>query len=337
MKLLEFLETQPKSWVLSEALLLVGTIGVVDYCLPFEFTLYMFYVCPILFAAWFGNRRIALAIAVVCAVTFWVANLKSEPFGIRAFTWATINRLVSFVVIAIGGSAMRAQRESMNAKLAAMERTRQLEEEIVRVSEREQMRIGQDLHDGLCQHLAAIDCAVACLKHDLEEKSLPEATAADYIQTQLSHAIAEARDMARGIFPVQIDDEGLVAALSDFIDSMNRLRLFSVTLRVSGPIKIKDPQLGMHLFRIAQEALNNVRKHAHATEASVDLEHQAETLVMSICDNGKGFSQNGATRGIGTQTMSYRVRTIGGQLEIGPGAGGGTRVCCTVPLAGSLN
>src|SRR5207249_375275 len=116
-------------------------------------------------------------------------------------------------------------------------------EEILRVSEREKMRIGQDLHDGLCQNLAAIDCAVACLKLDLEEKEQPEAAAADFIHQQLSQAIMEARDLARGIFPVMRNEEGFLAALEELVATTNRLRQLSVRLRVKGDLKIKEPQV----------------------------------------------------------------------------------------------
>ena len=105
-----------------------------------------------------------------------------------------------FLFVAIGGAAMKAQREEMRARLEAMVRARELEQEIVRVSEHEQMRIGQDLHDGLCQNLVAIDCALACLKSDLEGKRLPETEAAEVIRRMLKEAFVEARSLARGIF-----------------------------------------------------------------------------------------------------------------------------------------
>ena len=95
---------------------------------------------------------------------------------------------------------MKAQREEMRARLDAMVRARELEYEIARVSEHEQMRIGQDLHDGLCQNLVAIDCALACLKSDLEGKRLPETEAAEVIRRMLKEAFVEARSLARGIF-----------------------------------------------------------------------------------------------------------------------------------------
>jgi signal transduction histidine kinase len=90
--------------------------------------------------------------------------------------------------VAIGGAALRNQREEVRARMGAMMRAWVLEQEIVKVSEREQMRIGQDLHDGLCQYLAAVDCAAACLKADLKARALPEAAAAGAIQPMDSFA-----------------------------------------------------------------------------------------------------------------------------------------------------
>jgi signal transduction histidine kinase len=258
---------------------------------------------------------------------------NDAPFGMQAHVWAGFNRVTASLVVAVSSSAMRAQRAAMQARLAALERSRELEEEILRVSEREQMRLGQDLHDGLCQHLAAIDCAVACLKHDLEERGLPEAGAANFIQEQLTSAIGEARDMARGVFPVQIDEEGFLAALEELTRMTNRLRQVSVTLGVQGEIKIKDPQTGMHLYRIAQEALNNVAKHARASRVHISLHRTDHRLDMSIVDNGSGFipeKVNG--RGLGMQTMRYRAKSLGGELHVTGGPEGGSAVHCTVPM-----
>lgn len=323
-----------RKWqILAIAFAVVLLIGYCDFLLPYEVTMMMFYFAPILFAAWYGDRRSAVIIAVVSAPVWWLANYSSQPSSMEIYTWAGCNRLATFLVVALGGAAMREQRETMQARVVAMERTRELEEEILRVSEREQMRLGQDLHDGLCQQLAAIDCAVACLRHDLEEKEWPELAEVNFIQEQISSVVVQARDLARGVFPVQIDEEGFLAALQEVVQNTNRLRLFTVTLKVEGEIKIKNPETGMHLFRIAQEALNNVTKHAHASRVEIEVSRSDHHLALQISDDGVGLpADRTGGKGIGMQTMTYRSKSMGGEVQVDNGREGGTVVRCVVPM-----
>jgi signal transduction histidine kinase len=330
----EVLRAQPKWRILAIGLILVGILGAIDLVTPFELTLFMFYTCPILFVAWYGDRKSAIFLAVLSAFVWWCANRSTQPFTAQSFAWSAVNRVVLLSIVAAGGAAMATQREALRARVAALERTRELEEEILRVSEREKMRIGQDLHDGLCQHLAAIDCAVECLKLDLEEKELPEADAAAFIQKQLTHSIVEARELARGIFPVQMNEEGLLVALDELVSTTNRLRQISVQLSVRGDIRIKEPQVGMHLFRIAQEALSNAGKHAHASQVRIDLANEDQMLTMTVTDDGKGLPVLPThMKGLGLQTMNYRARSLGGTLDITPVPEGGTMVRCAVRMA----
>lgn len=337
MKFTETIQAQPRPIVVVEALLLVAVIGFFDYISTWEVSLFVFYALPILLLVWRGNRRSAVLLAIGCAGVWWAANLSTNPYKTsRAYIWASINRLAYFVAVAVGGSAMRMQGEAMRARVEALERTRELEQEIVRVSEREQIRIGQDLHDGLCQHLAAIGCAAACLQEDLAEKSLPEATAASFIQEQLNEAVVEARDLARGIFPVQMDNEGLIAALDELVRTTNRIRPFSTQFEFHGEVKIEDPQVGMHLYRIAQEALNNSAKHSSASKVVIRLSRHEDLLTMTITDNGKGFRiSDPPSEGMGLRTMRYRARSLGGSLEIETNPSGGTLVRCSIPAHGT--
>lgn len=310
---------------------MVAVLGVIDYITPFELTLFMFYTAPILFVAWYGRRRDAVILAAIGTLVWYVAGLSQPYFSASNFAWAAFNRLVLLAIVAAGGAAMATQREALKARLVALERARELEDEILRIGEREKIRIGQDLHDGLCQHLAAIDCAVACLKLDLDEKCPSEADAAGFIQAQLHKAIIEARQLALGIFPVQMNEEGFIAALEELVNTTNRLRQLAVKLRVRGEIKIREPQVSLHLYRIAQEALSNAAKHAHAMEVQVEVGREGPMLTMTITDDGCGLPLNGHTpKGLGLQTMNYRARSMGAALEIRNAAPGGTMVRCAV-------
>lgn len=318
----------------AEAVVLVLFIGFLDDKTGWDVSLFVFYAVPILIVAWFCDRRLAIACAVVCGIVWFFANSETQNYSSAgAFMLAAANRLGYFAFVAIGGTAMRREREEMRARVEAMLRTRELEQEIVRVGEREQMRIGQDLHDGLCQNLVAIDCAAECLRFDLEAHAAPEAKAAGNIQRMLKDAVIEARNMARGIFPVQMDSAGLPAALQELAERTNRGRQIPTTLRVQGEVQVDDPQTAMHLYRIAQQALNNALQHSRASAIEIGLGRANGTLTMTVSDNGLGFDQKKTpARGMGLQTMRYRAIEIGAGLEIEARPGHGTRIRCTLPL-----
>jgi len=325
---------QPKKLVLAECVALALFIGYIDYITPWQWTMSVFYAPPILLAVWYAPRKSGLFMAVLCGVIWYLAGMKQHPFlSNHAFLWIGFNRVVYFIFVAIGGMALKSQRDAIRARLEARTRARALEQEIVRVSEREQMRIGQDLHDGLCQDLAAIDCATACLKSDLEERAVPEAEAAGNIQKLLQGAIVEARNLARGISPVHMDAENLPAALEDLVTSANRASQAEITFAVRGDITIGDTQTAIHLYRIAQEALRNAVRHSGAKNVAVELREEGQHYTLSVADDGRGFDGSPpSTTRMGLGTIRYRARLLGATCDIQNQPDGGALVRCSLPL-----
>ena len=152
-------------WVFIQALALTITIGLIDYVTGDEVTVDPFYSIPILFMVWFGNKNLAIVISVFCAFAWWWANAAGghsySSEGLRI--WDAIVRLMFFCLVVFAGSMFKKQRDSIHDRLALLERSQQLEREIINISEREQQRIGRDLHDGVCQYLAAIGFTAAML------------------------------------------------------------------------------------------------------------------------------------------------------------------------------
>ena len=334
MKSGELFSAQPKTVVFIECLLFALVIGYIDFITPWQWTMSVFYAPPILLTVWYGPRKSSLLMAVFCAIVWYVAGFGQHPhLSSQAYTWIGFNRLVYFVFVAIGGMALKSQRDAIRARLEAMTRARALEQEIVRVSEREQMRIGQDLHDGLCQNLAAIDCAAACLKSDLEERAVPEAQAAGNIQKLLQDAIVEARNLARGISPVHMDAENLPAALEDLVSSANRSNQANITFAVRGEIIIGDTQTAIHLYRIAQEALRNAVRHSGAKNVAVELREEGQQYTLSVTDDGHGFNGSPpSSTSMGLGTIRYRARLLGATCDIQNQPAGGAIVRCSLPL-----
>ncbi len=334
-----FLHRQPRSFLIAEVAAMVIGIGFLDYLSGRDITLFLLYAVPIFLAAWYADRGWALGCAVLSALAWWAANFGVHTFSTDfGYSVAAVSRLGYFVFVAIGTAALRSQRDADRARMDALEQNSALKQEILRISEREQQRIGQELHDGLCQYLAAIACAAKCLRDDLEERVLPEAKAATEIETLLNDAVRQTRSLARNIFPVQMDEAGLPAALEDMVATTNRLMSVAVSFETRGEIRIRDPQVAMHLYRIAQEALNNAIKHGNARQIVIALYGNDERLRLVVSDDGRGFQQKPLLQaGMGMKTMQYRAREIGADLNIGTTNGAGSTVTCTVPLAESLS
>ncbi|MGA7306546.1 MAG: PAS domain S-box protein [Rhodothermales bacterium] len=210
---------------------------------------------------------------------------------------------------------------------------RRLEQEILRISDQEQRRIGQDLHDGLGQMLTGIGLLSQHLARQLSEIDPDAAEQAQEITSLIREADQQARALARGLVPVDIEAEGLTTALKRL--SKNAQTLFGIVcqVRIMGEPAAVDASVVTHLFRIAQEAVSNAVKHGRATEVSVALAFSPDRIRIRIRDNGVGFPrERSGESGMGVHIMHYRARIIGGTLEVRSIQDEGTSVTCTVPL-----
>jgi signal transduction histidine kinase len=332
------LRSQPKAIIVAIAVALLVVITWQDYMTSWEISLGVFYAIPIILVVWYVSPSHGIGVALLCMFAWWWANRLSNPYATKVgYLWATVSRLVYFVCVAIGAAAVRKQRLTDHARIAALEHARSLERDIVNISEHEQRRIGQDLHDGLCQVLAGIGCAVTTLKEELEAKSLPEAKSAAEIESFVTDAATEARDLARGIFPVLQDASGLETALDELSILATKLYQRQVEFEFDEEVKISNPETAMHLYRIAQEAVSNAMKHGRAKKVSISLRNSGGGIRMVIEDDGCGFpGPSVSTIGMGLRTMNYRARLIGAQLEFKSAAPTGSVVICEMPADRAL-
>jgi PAS domain S-box-containing protein len=220
-----------------------------------------------------------------------------------------------------------------NAELRAENmRRRQLEEEILHISEREQQRIGQDLHDDLGQQLAGIWLLSTVLKSNLAKQESPEVENAGKIASLLKDALLLTRTLARGLHPVAIQAGGIVTALDELCQRTSDM--FGMDCRCKCPdCVVMDNTMATHLYRIAQEAVTNAVKHGAAKEVDIELAIHPDSMVLAVKDQGKGIAELDPNRkGMGTRIMSYRADLIGGKLDIQRNKTGvGTSVVCTIP------
>lgn len=209
---------------------------------------------------------------------------------------------------------------------------RRLQREILEVSGREQRRIGQDLHDGLGQVLTGVTFLGQALGKKLQDRGLPGADEAVEITRLVNEAIAHTRSLARGLYPVTLETEGLGAALEELLENMENIFNISGVFSYNDDFPKVPRTTAIHLYRIVQEAVNNAVRHGRARLITVSLAPGARQHVLRISDDGCGFDacQPGQS-GMGINLMHYRARIIGGTLEMSAQPGAGVTVRCVFP------
>jgi signal transduction histidine kinase len=206
------------------------------------------------------------------------------------------------------------------------ERSR-LEREILETSNREQRRIGHDLHDGVCQQLAAIAYRMDILGDELEEKGVSESSEAGRIGSLLNEAIQQTRGVARGLFPVRLAESGLESALEELATNTNNLFKVQCRFKCEQPLPPLDSNLSLHLYYIAQEAMSNAVRHGKATQVNITIAGVRERFTLEIQDNGTGFRLPLTdSSGMGIRIMRYRARVIGATLNLKSEPNQGTQI-----------
>jgi signal transduction histidine kinase len=205
-----------------------------------------------------------------------------------------------------------------------------MERQVAEISDREQSRIGQDLHDTLCQHLVSIAFASELLRDKLERARVPEAAKAEAITEMLNEGISQARHLARGLYPVRLELEGLASAFEELAETTQVRNSVSCKFSCEEQILIYDTVAANNLYRIAQEAINNALKHGHCKSISLGLGAVDDEVSLTIKDDGVGLpDQMDQRAGMGLHIMNYRAKMIGASLDVRPGVGGGTMVVCS--------
>jgi signal transduction histidine kinase len=331
MSLSEGFKQQPRAWILAEMAASLLVIGVLDLITSYKFRLLPFYAPPIFGVAWFCGARLGILAAVFSTIIWWCANWFGGDPDLRSWiqVWETGRHSGFFLLVALTGSALRAKSDIAAARIALLEHSQRLEHEIVNTSEAEQRRIGQDLHDGLCQYLAALSCSATSLRDDLQKLHLPaEANKAGELATLLQDAVLQTRDLARGLVPGQVVQLGLALALESLAQSITRLQGVSCTFRSHGRVVNCDEHVATHLYRIAQEAINNAVRHGKARNIAISLELADHLMTLRVLDDGVGIAGSNSN-GMGLPIMRYRARLSGGELRIEQPKTGGTIVSCT--------
>lgn len=210
----------------------------------------------------------------------------------------------------------------------------ELQKEILAIGERVQQRIGQDLHDDLCQRLTSIEFLSRALERQLGLSSPAEAARAKEIARLTRQAITYTRELSHTMSPMELAAEGLVRALKNLANQTKDL--FGIDCRFRGDVRwsFEDNTVQTYLYRIAQEAIQNAMKHGKARRIQIGLKENRDHIVLSVQDDGVGLPlKMRKRRGFGLHIMNYRANTLGGSLDVQKGKRRGVCLVCSIPKA----
>lgn len=235
--------------------------------------------------------------------------------------------------VLIDANGLWTQDQLVHSRWFVRDITRRLElqSELLQIAERERQRIGRDLHDGLGQQLHGLSYLAALLEKDLQHDASPRAEEVRQLNKHLGEALELTRAIAHGLQPVKPVPEGLALALREFAARMRGVYRLDCRFECRAPVLIHRQSAATHLYRIAQEAVNNAIKHGKATRILIQLGASPERIILGIRDNGVGIRQRAEnSKGMGLRIMQYRAETVGGSLVVQKLPQRGTEVVCTV-------
>jgi signal transduction histidine kinase len=322
-------------------LVIVAVVGVADYLSGYEIFFSAFYLVAVALAAWFVGKWFGVIVSVL-SVAIWLAgDVAAGAHYSSSFVpiWNVAVLTAVYVIVVWLVDRLRTLHEELEDRVQQrtlalaqeMAERERLEKEILNIVEREQQRIGHDLHDSLGQHLTAAAFAGKVLSDQLADQPVP-AAAARRVVTLVEDGIALTRTLARGLTPVELTADGLMEAFEELSDSTSERFRVECRFECDVPVLVPEAGTATHLYRIAQEAIHNAIKHGQAKRIIVQLSRTEAGTVLEILDDGVGLPERlPAQRGMGLRIMAHRATMIGGALTVRRGPAGGTVVTCAVP------
>ncbi|HZR78493.1 MAG TPA: PAS domain S-box protein [Chthoniobacterales bacterium] len=225
----------------------------------------------------------------------------------------------------------RALRSANRELENEIRRRKGLEGQILEISDREQERLGQELHDGLCQQLTAIGFLARATALRLRDHRVVQQEDLEKIAQLINNSVMDARNIARDLHKEEIEAAEFVQALRDLVE--RKIWQTSCRLELKTEVQIEDDRIASQLYRIFREAIINANKHARAKQIVLEVKREKRDLVMSVTDDGVGLNRATKGHGLGFHIMKYRAESIGARLELESLKKGGTRVACYLPLS----
>lgn len=359
-----------RKWLITSVVtVLIFGIFAFDVLTPRGLTNQVLYVVPLLISFLSPGIAFPLTVASVCSILTLVGMFLS-PDSFNIPLWVVIsNRMFSLVIIWTPVLYFHQRRKHeeqltrMNEELEhrVRERTkdlasvnqalvaevsermrtermldasrlelRSLAAELLRVQEEERRRISRDLHDDINQRLALLAVELEALDRPPSMTTQERGRVVRAVQDRVAELSEDVRRLAYQLHPSILDDLGLPIALHRLVDDFIARTGMKGEFVNRGVSKALPQDIATCLYRVAQESLGNIARHAQASTMSVELSRTQETLTIMITDDGVGFDPQRARNGLGLLSMKERIALVNGSLEIASAVGKGTHVCVRV-------
>ena len=258
----------------------------------------------------------------------WLSRLV-QGGGTTDTEWDVVAASGERIKLEISARLLRQEKLEVEGIARDITERKRLEREILEISNREQRRIGRDLHDGVCQQLAGIAFLTSTLAEELAEEGVRSSSQAEKISGMINEVIDQTRGVVRGLFPVRLEEKGLVAALEELAANASEAFKIQCGFSVEGPALTVENEVALHLHYIALEAVANAAKHSRTASVDIALQPAGERWLLTIRDYGCGFVPPGPNHdGMGLRILRYRAKVIGATLHLQSQPGSGTTVTC---------
>jgi signal transduction histidine kinase len=282
---------------------------------------------------------------IVAGMPWWLVYLyPKEAHARQMFLGGSGGRWVLVGSLLIAGFSLatlvRGIAQRFEEQTRHLRERQWLEQQVQAVSEREQRRIGERLHEDLCQRLTGIKAACLALHKQLGRQHLPSSEIVVEIADEIQESLAHARRMADELQPVSLLQHGFVAALHELAANTEQCDGVKCRLELVGSIDVPDGDVATQLYRIAQEAVGNAVKHAHPTQLVIVLSASPTHVHLTVTDDGIGIAPDTirSSNGMGLHIARYRSDLIGADFTVSAVPEGGAQVRCSWPLShGSLS
>jgi signal transduction histidine kinase len=259
-------------------------------------------------------------------------NKNGMPFDVE-YRLVDLHGAIIWIRHTVLAATQRGAKIHLRGFVREIQAEKELELESLRISEREQNRIGQDLHDDLCQVLAGVSCLMRVMEGRIANKVPEEVASIAEINHQVIEAMQRTRALTHGLFPGKIQIADVRGALLELASQVRARFQVEVKTQFTGRFPQHSPNQIIQIYRLTQEAISNAIKHGRATRVDVQLEAKSSTMFLSISDNGSGLENNEPSeKGVGMHIMRYRTRTLGGDFSIRNGSPGGVVVQLRYPF-----
>lgn len=342
---LRWLDSCRPALVVASCLILIACIGIIGFFTgPFMSTS-LLYLIPLLVL----TRSVGLWAGIACALAASMLWLLSDVQMLNQLGmshpvtpyWNAMMRLGTFLVAISLVSATKSLNAHLEGRViertAALEsqiaETRELEKAILEISDRERASLGQDLHDGLCQTLVGAAFSANMLLESISKEPPGTVIHAVRVANLIDDSITQARNLARGLYPVRLETEGLEMAIRELATTMSQRFGMPCEVECDCPLPPLREGDGIQLYRIIQEAVANAMRHAEASHVVIQLGNEVGGMVAQVQDDGRGIGDSHDNpSGMGLSIMKYRARMMDADLCIRSRTPKGTSVRCLIPI-----